>query len=155
MRFVFKSLSPLTVQWATETDATPILGTQDGPSNWSSVLRGTGVGAVVFASILSTVPGLLFCPLVAAGESAGGLSLGALSLWGLAQGQVKAHLTPGGRGPGRRGGEGLGLLLPSQPVHLLNVLLHGVVDPGVDHGLRQDAVLRGVRRRLGGDMALT
>ena len=50
--------------------------------------------------------------------------------------------------------QGLAAIRPSslrlQPLHLLLVLLDGVPDPGVHHGLGEDSVLRGIRHGLAG-----
>lgn len=51
-----------------------------------------------------------------------------------------------GRGLAALGPGSLGL----QPLHLLLVLLDGVLDPGIHHGLGEDPVLRGVRHGLAG-----
>lgn len=44
--------------------------------------------------------------------------------------------------------------LSLQPLHLLLVLLDGVLDPGVHHGLGEDPVLRGIGHGLEGEAAL-
>lgn len=78
------------------------------------------------------------------GDALDGFSHDVFSLWRLTQWQREAHFPSRGRGSGGGGRQGLSLLLPQQPVHLLTVLLDGAVHPSVDHGLRQDAVFRGV-----------
>lgn len=71
-----------------------------------------------------------------------------LGLRRLAEGQIKTHFSSAARHPSWWGCKALCRLLSSQPVHLLKVLLDGIVDPSVDHGLCQDAVFRGICCRL-------
>lgn len=54
------------------------------------------------------------------------------------------RLCPRERGLAALGPGALGL----QPLHLLPVLLDGVLDPGVHHGLGEDPVLGGIRHGL-------
>ncbi|TNN85565.1 hypothetical protein EYF80_004198 [Liparis tanakae] len=44
----------------------------------------------------------------------------------------------------RREGRGLSHLVSMQPVHLLKVLLESVINSCINHGLRQDAIFRGI-----------
>lgn len=75
------------------------------------------------------------------------------SFWRHHMASVPQVSRPSSLGPCTRE-QGLAALKPSslslQPLHLLLVLLDGILDPGIHHGLGEDPVLRGVCHGLVG-----